>query len=332
MMKKKLPFSRIFWPTKCTNSKEGYIIGWNIRSFIGCVACVIPSYEIEFEELEMALKLMKEDPYLQDIHQYCSGPPIILGVWQPNESIVLRSKILKEGNIFLEEDNFQSQVDILSQKNHTENLWITMTLKSNEESIIVTPSLKSQSLPSHQFNSSVQSNVAVTTVQPIYVESNSTQNIDKSSDINTIVNNIVKKQINDKDLQKTTSKTRHPTYKNKLEEKVILSKENTSDNSKLKQRFSKKVSRKSKKALKNNREKLPFLKELFCFGYQYPTQTQIIFYSLSSPYHYYSTHPICLDFNSQLDDEIGLTELERIMRQVCSLFFSLIFFIHLLMI
>lgn len=34
--------SKLFWPVQANQSASGFIVGWNIRNFIACVAAVIP--------------------------------------------------------------------------------------------------------------------------------------------------------------------------------------------------------------------------------------------------------------------------------------------------
>jgi hypothetical protein len=39
--------SKIYFPQQCCNSSPGYLVGWNVRSFIACVATVIPDYQVK---------------------------------------------------------------------------------------------------------------------------------------------------------------------------------------------------------------------------------------------------------------------------------------------
>lgn len=44
--------AQIFWPSCCIDSPSGYIIGWNIRSFIACVAGVVSDIKVLLPVLE----------------------------------------------------------------------------------------------------------------------------------------------------------------------------------------------------------------------------------------------------------------------------------------
>jgi hypothetical protein len=101
--------SKIFWPVHCNRAQSGFLIGWNIRNFNGCVASVIsdvqaredgffPEFECDSTYLflnssiaqlpviEVALRTLASDPELANLWQYCKGPPIVLGWWQTNDS------------------------------------------------------------------------------------------------------------------------------------------------------------------------------------------------------------------------------------------------------
>jgi len=227
------PIARVFWPSHCRTSTPGYLIGWNIRAFIGCVACIVPTSEVTHpSELENALRQVAGDDSLQDIHGYCSGPPTILGLWNPQEDEVDEDS---EGD----NRSHGSLQDFVEAKKQTENLWLTMELR-----------------------------------QP------------------------VRGQLLRRD-------------KPHREEYQFYSAGN--------QRTRQKAS--------GEMGNVPHLRELSCFGYQYMADSQIIFYRLPSPKHYFSCTALDLDIFQNRDnlpcEESGSPnqeELERTLHQVnCSL-------------
>ena len=78
--------SRVYFPNDCTESKDGWLIGWNISNFISCVATVVEETEEQgnVERLKDAMRSMSKDPALQDMWSYCSCPPTVLGKWSTN--------------------------------------------------------------------------------------------------------------------------------------------------------------------------------------------------------------------------------------------------------
>ena len=114
--------AKVFWPATYKNfTTSGYIIGWNIRSFIWCVSCVIPVNEIERpEQLEKALEIIKKRKDLQKVHEYCTGEPFILGLLQFED----------------EEQNSPEVKKFIDLKLEKQNIWLTISVRSNEDSII----------------------------------------------------------------------------------------------------------------------------------------------------------------------------------------------------
>lgn len=47
--------SRVFWPVPCADAPAGWLVGWNVRNFITCVACVVPAQRASLAELETVL-------------------------------------------------------------------------------------------------------------------------------------------------------------------------------------------------------------------------------------------------------------------------------------
>lgn len=41
-----IPVPRIFWPTHLSEAAAGLIVGWNVRSLIGCVATVVSNVTV----------------------------------------------------------------------------------------------------------------------------------------------------------------------------------------------------------------------------------------------------------------------------------------------
>ncbi len=60
----------------------------------------------------------------------------------------------------------------------------------------------------------------------------------------------------------------------------------------------------------------PVLREVYCYGYRYHTNTQIIFYDQQSPNYFYWTDPLRLDPSRKVYDVANNTELEETLRQV----------------
>lgn len=71
--------SRVFWPAAANSQHSGFLVGWNIRNFICCVAALVT--DIRLQDLELALLLLANDPDVVDLWAHCSGPPIVLGTW-----------------------------------------------------------------------------------------------------------------------------------------------------------------------------------------------------------------------------------------------------------
>eukprot|EP01116_Phalansterium_solitarium_P018874 TRINITY_DN5131_c0_g2_i1.p1 TRINITY_DN5131_c0_g2~~TRINITY_DN5131_c0_g2_i1.p1 ORF type:complete len:431 (+),score=58.62 TRINITY_DN5131_c0_g2_i1:356-1648(+) len=69
--------SKIFWPSHYLSAPSGYIIGWNIRGFIGCVATIVSG--VELDEVQSVLRELAENQDLK--RQSPAGPPIVLGQW-----------------------------------------------------------------------------------------------------------------------------------------------------------------------------------------------------------------------------------------------------------
>lgn len=146
----KQPVARVFWPFHCNDSPPGYLIGWNIRSFIGCVACVVSTQQVQDpQELQDALTRVANEKKLHKIHKYCSGPPIILGLWNPPEE----QNDQNQNNELLNDEK-EEDLSLLNSfvihKKQTENFWITMTLRSASTSQYV---LRSNRREDYQFYS-----------------------------------------------------------------------------------------------------------------------------------------------------------------------------------
>jgi len=103
--------SKILWPDHLCKGKTGFLVGWNLRSFISSVATIVP--DMTLEELELELKKMSKDPGMKDI-----ATPIVLGVCISHED---SPEVLKR---------FTSTFGI-SQKKQTANLWLTVEYQDN---------------------------------------------------------------------------------------------------------------------------------------------------------------------------------------------------------
>jgi hypothetical protein len=103
--------SKILWPKHLCKGKSGFLVGWNLRSFISSIATIVP--DMTLEELENELKRMSKDSDMKDI-----VTPIVLGVCISHED---SPEVLKK---------FTSTIGI-SQKKQTANLWLTMEYQDN---------------------------------------------------------------------------------------------------------------------------------------------------------------------------------------------------------
>ncbi|KAG4091858.1 Gpi1-domain-containing protein [Neocallimastix lanati (nom. inval.)] len=103
--------SKILWPEHLCKGKSGFLVGWNLRSFISSIATIVP--DMTLEELENELKRMSNDSDMKDI-----ATPIVLGVCISHED---SPDVLKK---------FTSTIGI-SQKKQTANLWLTMEYQDN---------------------------------------------------------------------------------------------------------------------------------------------------------------------------------------------------------
>ncbi|KAJ5079733.1 phosphatidylinositol n-acetylglucosaminyltransferase subunit q-related [Anaeramoeba ignava] len=84
-MTNNVPFAEIFWPSRIAEI-SGYLVGWNIRGFIGCVATIIPLKKAEKliekpEKLKQHLEKLKENEFYEKMFEYCSGTPEIIGIY-----------------------------------------------------------------------------------------------------------------------------------------------------------------------------------------------------------------------------------------------------------
>ena len=52
--------AQIYWPKQHSQARSGYLVGWNIRSFTGCIATVVP--DATLAELQAALRVLPHDP------------------------------------------------------------------------------------------------------------------------------------------------------------------------------------------------------------------------------------------------------------------------------
>ena len=78
--------SKIFLPKHCLKAQAGYIVGWNVRSFVTCVATIISDIEViqhlilsltrKLHELDRVLSSLSEH---EEIRNSPCGPPVVLG-------------------------------------------------------------------------------------------------------------------------------------------------------------------------------------------------------------------------------------------------------------
>jgi len=75
--------SKVFWPShiRASTCKSGYLIGWNIRSFITCVATVITEAKLVDVESCLADIAQSKETWVSAMHKACAVTPVILGVW-----------------------------------------------------------------------------------------------------------------------------------------------------------------------------------------------------------------------------------------------------------
>eukprot|EP01132_Coremiostelium_polycephalum_P003925 gene3925-4901_t len=71
------PFTKIFWPIRCTDQKSGYLIGWNTRSFVACVVDIVT--DVPLNELETILNKISFDSRMLSCP--VGHPPRVLGEW-----------------------------------------------------------------------------------------------------------------------------------------------------------------------------------------------------------------------------------------------------------
>ncbi|ORX48141.1 Gpi1-domain-containing protein, partial [Piromyces finnis] len=103
--------SKILWPEHLCKGKSGFLVGWNLRSFISSVATIVP--DMTLEELELELNKMSKDNDMKDI-----ATPIVLGVCISHED---SPEVLRK---------FTNTIGI-SQKKQTANLWLTVEYLDN---------------------------------------------------------------------------------------------------------------------------------------------------------------------------------------------------------
>lgn len=120
--------SKIFWPAHISSvngsaqRSSGYLIGWNTRSFIVCVAAVVSDVEItELEQRLAAVSQNQTDPVLSMLNNTCAVPPIILGMWVANAD---------DAELFLQRYNNAAEI---SNKKQSANIWMTIECHSRNQ-------------------------------------------------------------------------------------------------------------------------------------------------------------------------------------------------------
>ena len=116
--------SQVFWPIRCTLSRPGYLIGWNIRHFMCSVVTVISADAVDsLEHLEQLLALFSRGSHTAKILAQCSGsgaPPVVLGEWRGSEG---------EGDIACVSSADEQRSHALQLRRKTANIWLTMQIE-----------------------------------------------------------------------------------------------------------------------------------------------------------------------------------------------------------
>ena len=74
--------SRVFWPKHISDQRQcGYVVGWNIRSFIACVACFVTDVKLEDLLAITNAWMQNTDDHrmLKRIQNTCDSVPTVLG-------------------------------------------------------------------------------------------------------------------------------------------------------------------------------------------------------------------------------------------------------------
>ncbi|KAK5582549.1 hypothetical protein RB653_004134 [Dictyostelium firmibasis] len=101
------PYTKIFWPNRCTDQKSGYLIGLNTRSFVVCVVDIVT--DVPLSELESILNKMKFDRRMLGCP--LGYTPRILGEWigkDKNIEVLLPPKNLQELDIWISMERTES--------------------------------------------------------------------------------------------------------------------------------------------------------------------------------------------------------------------------------
>jgi N-acetylglucosaminyl transferase component (Gpi1) len=142
--------TKVFWPKNCMDAPSGYLVGWNVCSFVGCVAAVVANKPLA--ELEAELLRLGSLPQYVDLFRYSFGPPIVLGSWHnPRHPSRL---------------NASSERDDVQRKKYTANLWISMQLNDQSNSA----SIKTSSSSSSSFHNDDDVWPQLLTMNPSVVE------------------------------------------------------------------------------------------------------------------------------------------------------------------
>lgn len=80
---KKSDVTRVFWPSRCSDSNHGLLVGWNVHSFTACVATVTEGVHLSL--LKDALSVLADSSRYSHLFDECGGPPTLLGEYQGSD-------------------------------------------------------------------------------------------------------------------------------------------------------------------------------------------------------------------------------------------------------
>jgi hypothetical protein len=119
--------SKIFLPRHCIKAQSGYIVGWNVRSFVTCVATIISDIEVtkshstnltscKLSELDKILSSLSEH---EEIRNSPCGPPVVLGKKTRLLSSLLGEWLVNEEKT--QESSKSEEEDVDTKKSLTNN-------------------------------------------------------------------------------------------------------------------------------------------------------------------------------------------------------------------
>jgi len=102
-------------PSCASQVGSGYLIGWNVRNLVVCVATIIPAVpQVSLAYLEKCISVLSQLSHLSEEFKKCAGVPTIIGFWYgPNLNFRQTNQTLED----LVLDTKQQQQQLSSHEN-----------------------------------------------------------------------------------------------------------------------------------------------------------------------------------------------------------------------